>query len=336
MTLKDYLKSKGNNILINIISLILLLIFMFSVGNTLNTIIFLLIVWIIFTVLFIIFDYKTIKNNYDKTIKIIDSIDKKYLITDLIEYPNFIEALPYYYCLKKSNKSMKDEINILKNQFNDYKDYIEQWVHEVKTPISSIKLIVENNKNDTSRILLHQLEEIDRYVEQVLFYARSEYVDKDYHIKEISLKECVNSIITKNKQVFLLNSINIELYSLDSIVYSDVKWIEFIINQILINSIKYRNNNNPTIKIYSNDIKNGIQLVIEDNGIGISKDEITRVFDKGFTGNKNRINNNSTGIGLYLCKKLCDRLGLTISIESIENSYTKVKIVFPKGSLCKF
>ena len=181
-----------------------------------------------------------------------------------------------------------------------------------------------------------QLEEIDRYVEQALFYARSEDVEKDYLIKEISLEKCVNSVITKNKQGFILNSIDIEIGDIDKNIYCDSKWLEFILNQIIVNSIKYRNNENPMVKINSINIKNGIQLIIEDNGIGIPQNEISRIFEKGFTGNKGRINSKSTGIGLYLCKKLCDKLGLLISIESKENLYTKVIITFSKGSFCKF
>lgn len=100
--------------------------------------------------------------------------------------------------------------------------------------------------------------------------------------------------------------------------------------------MRYRNNGNSTVKIKSVDIKNGNQLIIEDNGIGISDDEVNRVFEKGFTGNKGRSGNKSIGIGLYLCKKLCDKLGLLITIESRENLYTRVGITFPKGSLCKF
>ncbi len=173
-------------------------------------------------------------------------------------------------------------------------------------------------------------------MEQALFYARSEDVEKDYLIKEISMQECVNKVIIRNKQLLILNRINIEIENIDKNIYCDSKWLEFIINQIIINSAKYRTQKSPTIKIYTRDVKNGIQLVMEDNGIGIPQNEINRVFEKGFTGNQGRINSKSTGIGLYLCKKLCDKLGLLISISSKENIYTKVMITFPKGRFCKF
>lgn len=336
MSLNDYLKDRIGVVFLNIIALTTLIIFLFSVGNNFEVIKTVVIVWILVLIIFITYEYKKRKVYFETLLKYIDNLDKKYLISEIIDIPPYIDAIPYYYLLKKASKSMRDEINNEKTKRIKYKEYIEQWVHEVKTPISLIKLIEENNRTTKSSAVLMQLEDIDRYVEQALFYARSEDVEKDYFIKEISLEECVNSVITKNKQGFILNGIDIEISDIDKNIYCDIKWLEFILNQIIVNSIKYKNNENPMVKINSIDIKNGIQLIIEDNGIGIPQNEISRVFEKGFTGNKGRINSKSTGIGLYLCKKLCDKLGLLISIESKEKLYTKVIITFSKGSLCKF
>lgn len=333
MSLGDYIKSRINVILLNFIALITLIVFLFSVGNTFDTIKVVALVWITILTIYLFFEYRKRKVYFDDILKYAENLDKKYLISEVIDIPPYVEAVPYYTLLKKASKSMREEINDIKNQRKDYKEYIEKWIHEVKTPISSIKLIEENNKTMTSRIILQELEGLDRYVEQALFYARSEEVEKDYLIKEISLEECVNKAIIKNKQIFILNGIDIEIDGLDRNIYCDSKWLEFIINQIIVNAVKYRKEENPKIKIYTVNVKNGIQLIIEDNGAGIPSNEISRVFEKGFTGNKGRINNNkSTGIGLYLCEKLCSKLGILISIESEENLYTRVNITFPKGS----
>ncbi|MBE6054188.1 MAG: HAMP domain-containing histidine kinase [Clostridium sartagoforme] len=332
MRLGDFLKSRLAVIFLNLISLITLLVFLFSVGNTFDTLKIISVTWIIILVTFLFFQYKNRKAFFIEISSSIDNLDKKYLISEIINKPIYLEAEPYYYLLKKASKSMREEINSIKNERKEYKEYIEQWIHEVKTPIASIKLIEENNKTDISRSVLQELEALERYVEQALFYARSEEVEKDYLIKEMSLEKCINKVIIRNKQIFILNNIDVEIDTIDKNVYCDSKWLEFIVNQIVVNSSKYRNSENPKLKIYTEDIKNGIQLIIEDNGLGIPEGEINRVFEKGFTGNKGRSNNRSTGIGLYLCKKLCNKLGLDIFIESKENLYTKVIIVFPKGS----
>lgn len=332
MSLGDFLKSRFSVIFLNSIGLITLLIFLFSVGNTLDTLKVISATWIIVLAIYLFFQYKNRKSFFSELSHSIDNLDKKYLISEVIDKPVYLEAEPYYYLLKKAGKSMREEINSIKNERKEYKEYIEQWIHEVKTPIASIKLIEENNKTKISRLVLQELETLDRYVEQALFYARSEEVEKDYLIKEMSLENCINKVIIKNKQIFILNNIDVEIENVDKNVYCDSKWLEFILNQIVVNASKYRNPENPKVKIYTEDIKNGIQLIIEDNGLGIPQAELNRVFEKGFTGSKGRLNNKSTGIGLYLCKKLCGKLGLTIDIESKENLYTKVIIVFPKGS----
>lgn len=335
MSFKEYLKHNIAIILLNIISLIFLSVFLLSVGNQFKAIIIITVLWVCTLVVYLVIAYRKRKDHFKFVEKCICNIDKKYLISEVLDVPPFLEAEPYYYLLKKSSKSMREEINKEKSRLKNYKEYIEQWIHEVKTPISLIKLIEENNRTNKSSEILMQLEEIDRYVEQALFYARSEDVDKDYLVKEISLQSCVNSVITRNKQGFILNDIDIEIENIDKDVYCDSKWLEFILNQIIVNAIKYRNIKDSKLKIYVEEIKNGIKLIIEDNGIGIASDELDRVFEKGFTGNVGRVNSKSTGIGLYLCKKLCDKLGLLIYIESEVNNYTKVSITFPIGSFCK-
>lgn len=332
MSLGNYLQEKIKDIILNFIALITLSAFLFSVGNTFDTIITVAIAWFFIFTVFLAYEYRKRKIYYDEVLKTAEKLDKKYLMGEIIDEPPFIDAVPYYYLIKRAGKSMLEEINMIKTQRKEYKEYIEQWIHEVKTPIAAIKLIEENNRTSASSAVLEELENIDRYVEQALFYARSEEAHKDYLIKEISLEQCVSNVLIRSKQMFILNSIDIDLRDLNISVYCDSKWLEFIINQIIVNAVKYRESDFPFVKIYTRDIKNGIQLIIEDNGVGIPVSEISRVFDKGFTGSKGRQSQKATGIGLYLCKKLCDKLGLLIDVDSKENLYTKVIITFPKGS----
>ena len=176
------------------------------------------------------------------------------------------------------------------------------WCHEVKTPLATCLMIVENNPSSINQSIQEELVKIENYLQQVLFYARSENVEKDYLIKEVNLNEVVNTVIKQNKKDLISKRIKIELNNLNIQVYSDKKWLEFILNQIINNAIKYVNQD-PVITISAKKYQDHDELMICDNGIGILKDEIDRVFDKGFTGTNGRNSNKkSTGIGLYLCK----------------------------------
>ena len=233
---------------------------------------------------------------------------------------------------------MLENVNYYKNIQEDYKEYIELWIHEVKIPIAASKLMIQNNKNQITKSIDEELDKVENYTEQALFYARSNTVEKDYIINKTNLKEIVNGAILKNKTTLLNEKVSIELTNLKSEeVYTDSKWAVFIINQIIQNAIKYSKKENKKIEISSKEKNEKVILYIKDNGIGIKKGEITRVFEKGFTGENGRaIGQKSTGIGLYLCKKLCDKLGLGIELNSEKGEGTEVRIIFPKNSYTNF
>ena len=294
---------------------------------------------IVFVVaLAIITEYKKKKVYYEQLIKNIEDLREKYLISEIIRTPNFIEGKILKDILQDTGKSMLENVNYYKNVQEDYKEYIELWIHEVKIPIAASKMIIENNKNEVTKSIDEELDKVENYTEQALFYARSNAVEKDYIINKTNLKEIVNGAILKNKTTLLNEKVSIELSNLkDEEVYTDSKWAVFIINQIIQNAIKYSKKENKKIEISSQEKNDKVILYIKDNGIGIKKGEITRVFERGFTGENGRIiGQKSTGIGLYLCKKLCDRLGLGIELNSEKDKGTEVRIIFPKNSYTNF
>lgn len=195
-------------------------------------------------------------------------------------------------------------------------------------------MIIENNKSKTTKSIEEELNKVENYIEQALFYARSNTVEKDYYIKRVQLKDIVNESIKKNKDVLIHEKIVIHIHDTDLEVTTDNKWIVFILNQVIQNSIKYRSHDrNLKIEIEAKQGIENVILLIKDNGIGIKKGEIVRVFEKGFTGTNGRLSNKkSTGIGLYLCKKLCDKLGISIEIDSVEGEGTEIRLVFPQNS----
>ena len=338
MKFKDFVKEKMILIvgILLAISSIEILLLAYKVGILVRLYCAFIVIFVV--VLAILAEYKRKKDYYDELIKNMEDLREKYLISEIIKTPNFIEGKILKEILQDTGKSMLENVNYYKNIQEDYKEYIELWIHEVKIPIAASKLMIQNNKNQITKSIDEELDKVENYTEQALFYARSNTVEKDYIINKTNLKEIVNGAILKNKTTLLNEKVSIELTNLKSEeVYTDSKWAVFIINQIIQNAIKYSKKEDKKIEISSKEKNEKVILYIKDNGIGIKKGEITRVFEKGFTGENGRaIGQKSTGIGLYLCKKLCDKLGLGIELNSEKGEGTEVRIIFPKNSYTNF
>ena len=338
MKFRDFIKEK----LILIVGMILALasVEILLLAYNINILIRIYIVFIVIfiVVLAILIEYKKKKDYYNELIKNMEDLKEKYLISEIVKTPNFVEGRILKEILQDTGKSMLENVNYYKNIQEDYKEYIELWIHEVKIPIAASKLIIENNKNEITKSIDEELDKVENYTEQALFYARSNAVERDYIINKTNLKEVVNSAILKNKTTLLNEKVSIELTNLkNEEIYTDSKWAIFIINQIIQNAIKYSKKDDKEIEISSKEKNDKVILYIKDNGIGIRKGEITRVFERGFTGENGRIvGQKSTGIGLYLCKKLCDKLGLGIELNSEKDKGTEVRIIFPKNSYTNF
>ena len=338
MRFRDYIKEKMVLIIGTILALVSVEILLLAYNISILIRVYCAFIIVFVMALAILIEYKKKKDYYNELIKNMEELKEKYLISEIIKTPNFIEGKILKDILQDTGKSMLENVNYYKNIQEDYKEYIELWIHEVKIPIAASKMIIENNKNEVTKSIDEELDKVENYTEQALFYARSNAVEKDYIINKTNLKEIVNGAILKNKTTLLNEKVSIELSNLkDEEVYTDSKWAVFIINQIIQNAIKYSKKENKKIEISSQEKNDKVILYIKDNGIGIKKGEITRVFERGFTGENGRIiGQKSTGIGLYLCKKLCDRLGLGIELNSEKDEGTEVRIIFPKNSYTNF
>ncbi len=334
MKLSRYLKDKLYFIIlfITFLSLIILLLVGFKVS--LELIIVIISLLVIFAILVLIIEYLKKRSFYNEFINIVDKLDKKYLVIEMLNSPNFQEGEILYNELFEINKSMLENIKNYEISMNDFKDYIEMWIHEVKIPLSSLILMIHNNKNNISSKMVDQVNRLDNYVDQVLFYVRAENAEKDYLIKKTELNKVINKIALKNKDYILENNICFSVLNCEKKVLTDSKWLEFIIDQIINNSIKYKRDiASSFIKIYTEENNEEIRLIIYDNGIGIDAKDLPRVFDKTYTGTNGRLKSKSTGMGLYIAKNLCEKLGHKIAIESKVNEYTKVIITFNKESI---
>ena len=332
MRITDYLKDKGIFLTLNLMIFIVISIFMYIADISFVMILFIFCIWFLPLFTYIFIEYIKYKKYFNDMESILESLDKKYLLPEVMEEANFLIAEQINDILKEVSRDMHEHVKYYEDMQKEYREYIEMWIHEIKTPIASSKLVIENNyNNDIVRKIDTQINKIDNFVEQVLYYSRSNEVGKDYIIKKVGLSKLVKDVIKRNQRDFISKRISLQLGDLDEIIYSDTKWVEFILNQIIGNAIKYSKGKDDKIEIYLKKISSAVILTIKDHGVGIIERDLNRVFEKGFTGENGRKFGKSTGIGLYLCKKLTDKLGLGLQVQSEENVGTEISIIFPKS-----
>lgn len=324
----SYLKDKILELIIFSIMFFLLIMMFFAFKIDISLIVVTVIIIFFSFALVFIYSFYRKKTFYDTFLSNLENLDQKYLITETVSKPNFLEGKILHDSLYEIDKSMKEKINNYKDTLDDFEDYIEMWIHEVKIPLANLILI--NHNSGGNEKIKRETVKLENYVEQILYYARSENAEKDYLIKKYDLKEIINKVVLKNKDSFIFNKVTLKISDFSCMVLTDCKWLEFIINQIINNSLKY-SKESLKLEIDAKKENNSIVLSIKDNGIGIKKSDIYKVFDKSFTGYNGRERSVSTGMGLYICKKLCDKLGHKIKIESKENKYTIVTIVFEEN-----
>ena len=331
MKMLDYLKEKSIFLSVNLMFFIMISTVMYFSNISFVIIFLVFFIWFFPLSTYILIEYMKYRKYFSNINNILESLDKKYLLPEVLQEPNFMVGENINDILKELSRDMHEQVKHYRNIQEEYREYIEMWVHEIKTPIASSKLLIENNTNEVTRKIDTQMDRIENYVEQVLYYSRSDEVGKDYIIKKVGLSKLVKDVIKRNQRDFISKRISLQLGDLDEIIYSDTKWVEFILNQIIGNAIKYSKGKDDKIEIYLKKISSAVILTIKDHGVGIIERDLNRVFEKGFTGENGRKFGKSTGIGLYLCKKLTDKLGLGLQIQSEENVGTEISIIFPKS-----
>ena len=330
MKYRDYLKDNLVGIIIYLSTIILIVLILNAFKMPIFVSIICFCIFIICGISIITISYIKKNSFYKNYLSNLEKLSKKYLILETIPEPNTYEEKILVNSLYDINKSMIENINEYQRSTIEFKEFVELWIHEVKIPISSMVLKCHNNKEKYDKAFLSLIRRLDNQIDEVLYYVRSENTEKDFAIAEVSLKEVVRNVGLKNKDDLLESNIDFITDLKDLKINTDKKWLEFIINQIINNSIKYKKDKDSYIKISAFEQADKAIIEIEDNSIGIPSKDLKRVFDKSFTGSNGREKVKSTGMGLYIVKKLCDKLGHNIKIESKEKEYTKVIIEFGK------
>ncbi|RAT98027.1 HAMP domain-containing sensor histidine kinase [Brevibacillus sp. Leaf182] len=222
----------------------------------------------------------------------------------------------------------KEQLHAYENKQRDHTTFIQQWVHQMKTPISVIHLLLQNEDDPTAESVREEVDRIKRGLETVLYIARLDRFEQDFLIEPVTLRSLVQNVLAENKRLFIRNQVYPEVKVDESWrVESDDKWLAFVLNQLLTNAVRYSagKSNKVTIRAY----ERGAHAILEvqDYGIGIPSEDIRRVFKPYFTGENGRKYPESTGMGLYLVKEICGRLHHGVEMESVVGEGTTVRIV---------
>lgn len=322
-----YWKQQIPCLLLNILCMVGLAVFLRIVGNSLDCIALILIVWSVILAAFLAKRCYDRRAQMDKLLKLAEQLEARYLLAEVMEKPERADDQAYYQLLRMAGRSMLEQIGEVERERAEYKEYVEQWVHEIKTPITAMKLLCENHRSEWTKELLAELEKTNFFTEQALYYARSEHTEKDYSVREIRLFDVVHQAIAENKYLLLHNGVRLDLQETEDAVYSDEKWLCFILDPLIANAVKYRAEH-PVLQFYTECRGDQIVLCVQDNGIGIEAGDLPRIFEKGFTGkNGRKTGQNATGMGLYLCRRLCDKLDIGISAASAGDG-TAIRLSF--------
>lgn len=231
-------------------------------------------------------------------------------------------------------RSLEKEIKENEEKYLEYEDLIEGWVHEIKTPIHLGTLLLENRKDEMSSLVYkrfnHVIHRISMDLDLILYYARLQYSHINFKLEKVNINEIVSDVIMDLNSLIKENNINLEVEAYNKNVVTDEKTMKFILSQVIENALKYSKDKEKYIWIKSGIYKEDERtyLEIKDNGLGVEKQDMPFIFDKGFTGNYDNIKK-STGIGLYLVKKYCDLMKIDIEVDSIINKGFSIKFIFP-------
>ncbi len=238
-----------------------------------------------------------------------------------------LDDADYQDIIRLLRKEQSDMLTLMNCRYADMIDYYTLWAHQIKTPIASIRLNQQNEDSEFSRRVAEDLQRIEQYVDMVLAFLRLDSDSTDYVFMEYDLDGIVRSAVKKFSTQFIRRRINLVYEPLGKKVVTDEKWLSFVVEQVLSNALKYTPSG--TVGIY---MEEPTTLCISDTGIGIAPEDLPRIFEKGYTGYNGRTDKKASGLGLYLCRRICNNLGHTISASSVAGEGTVIRICLAQRS----
>lgn len=328
MTFSAFLSDCLRGLVLQIVFAAAAAVFLLATGTQTGIVVILLIVWFLILLCVQSVNYYRFYSRLKELETIMEDLDQKYLFFECIPRASSAYERRLLELFHRAGKSMIETVSDAQAAQREYRDYVESWVHEVKTPITAAELICRSAEPSLRQKLSQELAQIEAHVERALFYARAESPEKDFIIRQASLADIVAQAIDHHRTVLISNGVRVETENLEHTVYTDSKWAVFILGQLLQNAARYRSDK-PVVTLSARLLGKQVQLTVRDNGIGIPAHELPRIFDRGFTGSNGRSRGGSTGMGLYLCRKLTDSLEMELQISSTEGAGTTATVTFP-------
>ncbi len=351
MTFCEFLSDHLNQIVLQGLALAVSALFLLSTGTQPGVVALLSLVLLLIFAAAQAAEFWKRKRRLEELYAVMEGLDQKYLFSECVPLPRETYERRLFDLMGRSGRAMIGAVSNAQAAQREYREYIESWVHEIKAPITAAGLICNHAEPKLRRRLLQELGQIESHVERALFYARAESPEKDILIRQVALKEIGDQAIASHRALLIQSGIQVETEGLEQRVYTDEKWAVFILSQLLQNAARYRREHpadepnagegavtdkpdaggeqNPRIRLKARTLGKLVQLEVSDNGMGIAAHELPRVFDRGFTGSNGRSRGGSTGMGLYLCRRLAGSLELEIEIRSREGEGTAVTLTFP-------
>lgn len=302
--------------------------FLWATGTQGGILVIVLLAWILLFAIVQTSDFLRRRARLRELEAIMEGLDQKHLFAECVPRSRSSWERKLFVLMRRSGKAMIESVSEARASQREYREYIESWVHEIKTPITAGRLLCQNAEPEMRRKLSRELAQIDNHVERALFYARAESPEKDFLIRQFRLSEIVAEAIERHRSLLIQNGVSITTEDLEWGVYTDGKWVAFMLGQLLQNAVRYRGEM-PVITISARQLGRRVQMTVQDNGMGIPPHELPRIFERGFTGSNGRLRGGATGIGLYLCKRLSGFLELDLLVQSGEGEGTSVLLTFP-------
>lgn len=269
---------------------------------------------------------------YCRRVKTLEGLRKSLL--DLLEFPALPAPLPET-VLQESVQALCAEIREMETKHTAKREamleYYTLWVHQIKTPLSAMRLILQSSPDETSGALLQELFKVERYVEMVLGHLRLDTMSSDLRLEKCSVHDIAKQAVKKFAPQFIYQKLTLDLQDFDNQIITDEKWLQFVLEQLLSNAVKYTKEGGISIFMEDNDV-----LVVRDTGVGFSAEDLPRIFERGFTGYNGRQDKTSTGLGLYLSKQILDRLQNRVEILSEPGKGTDVRLYLHRKNVTAY